>query len=260
MSQFYGRVHIKVKEPQVWERFKEIYDADFNLAKLASTNETSFIFDDEWSVSGIRLEEFVRAWAKILGEDGIIIADTININVDPHIYCVFYLGEMTRVGGFFKYRDRKKAETMRAIPIGNIKWWLEYGKFKIYQKEKKVIYNVEVSNMLGSNRGFAENINLPDKIYLRGTVLVNRPNNIETLAVSEKVSIVQSNSKYDATRLEVKNDNGSLGYVPSEISDSITSLISIDMIEFNAKVVEVVPLSQRNKHAKSPIVAISIEI
>ena len=260
MSQYYGRIHIKVKEPQIWERFKDTDDANFDLADLASTNQTSFVYDDDWCVVEFELEGIVAALAKTLGEDGIIIADTTNANVDPYIYCVFYLGDTTHIDYFSVLDKSKKVEKMLEISIEDIATWLDYGKFKISQKEQKVLFGLGLASVAGSTKEFLENIYLPDKIYLRETGFDNRPENIEKLIVSENVSIIHSKSKYDATRLEVKNSSGSLGYLPSDISDRFAPLILIKKIKYTAKVVEVVHLSQRNKHAKSPIVAISIEL
>jgi len=55
------------------------------------------------------------------------------------------------------------------------------------------------------------------------------------------------------------SDLGSLGYFPSDITDKIITFLINNQLNYTAKIVEVVPLSKRNKNAKSPIVAISIE-
>ena len=258
MSQYYGRIHIKVKEPQIWERFKETDDANFDLAELAYTNQTSFVYDDDWSVEEFELEGIVTALAKTLGEDGIIIADTTNVNVDPYIYCVFYLGDKTRIDAFLD--ECEEVEAMLGISIEDIAVWLDYGKFEVSKKEQNVRFNLGFISVDGSTNEFSANIYLPDKIYLRETGFDNRPENIEKLMVSESVSIVHSKSKYDKTRLEVMKGKKSLGYLPSDISDRLAPHMLVKKMKYVAKIVEVVPLSQRNKHAKSPIVAISIEL
>ena len=60
--------------------------------------------------------------------------------------------------------------------------------------------------------------------------------------------------------LEVMSEEGSLGYLPSDVGDQLAPLLMNKRLIYRAVVEEVVPLSKRNKHAKSPIVAISIKI
>ena len=46
MSQYSSRIHIKVTEPAIWEKFKDVDDAEFGLAGLAEDGSTSFVLDD----------------------------------------------------------------------------------------------------------------------------------------------------------------------------------------------------------------------
>ena len=88
----------------------------------------------------------------------------------------------------------------------------------------------------------------------------NRPQIIENASLNQKVHFVHTGDSYDDLRLEVMKDQGSLGYLPSEVSDRIAPLFISNMLDCKAQIVELTKLSERNKHAKSPIVAISIEI
>ena len=40
MSQYSSRIHIKVTEPAIWEKFKDVDDAEFGLAGLAEDGST----------------------------------------------------------------------------------------------------------------------------------------------------------------------------------------------------------------------------
>ena len=96
MSQYYSRIHIKVSSIKVWERFEG--NNDFDLQDIISfltfsgkEGSTSCVLDD-WSWRELELEDMVKALAKVLDRDGIVIADTHNINVDRYNHCVYYLG------------------------------------------------------------------------------------------------------------------------------------------------------------------------
>ena len=91
MSQYSSRIQIKVVSPEVWNKFKDVDDAEFELAELADQGYTAFVLDD-WSCVESELEGIVSALAKTLGTDGVIIADTTNINVDPYAYIVYSAG------------------------------------------------------------------------------------------------------------------------------------------------------------------------
>ena len=76
--QYYSRLKIKVKSPKVWDKFKDTDDANFDLAKLSSTNKTSYSIDCMYLED--ELFGTVAALSLTLEDDGIIVSDTININ------------------------------------------------------------------------------------------------------------------------------------------------------------------------------------
>lgn len=139
MSQYYSRLHIKVRSPEIWNRFKEEDDASFGLAELAETNHTSFVSDDERPYTEDELFGIVNALAETLDVDGIIIADTTNVNVDPYNSCVYYLGDHVHAEDFIIDFDGDKCEMHDEVGIGDILDWLDYGEFSISQKEKDVL-------------------------------------------------------------------------------------------------------------------------
>ena len=259
MSQYYSRLHIKVSSPKIWSRFEDEDDASFGLAELADTNDTSFVFDDEWSSMEDELTGIVSALSETLGEDGIIIADTTNINVDPYNYCIYYLGDRVHTEEFSIYSDEDKCEMHDEVSIGDIPGWLSYGEFSISKKEKEVLFRCGISSVGGHFEEFSADLQIPERVYLRETSFKKRPDAIEQTFAGEEVYFVHSKDSYDPLRLEVMSDLGSLGYLPSEVSDKITPLLSNKRLNYTARVAEVIPASKRNKHAKSSIVSISIE-
>lgn len=258
MSQYCSRLHIKVSSPKIWKKFEDVDDASFDLAELAETNRTSFIIDD-WSSMEDELTGIVEALAETLGPDGIIISDTTNINVDPYNYCIFYLGDSVRTDEFSIFGDEEKGEMHFETNISDIPGWLSYGEFYISKEEKEQLFRCGIAFAGGHFKEFSTNLDLPTKIYLRETSFKNRPNNIEKTFITEEVFFVHAKDSYDPMRLEVMNDLGSLGYLPSDVSDAIAPAMLNKRLTYTAKVVDLVKLSNRNKHAKSPIIAISIE-
>ena len=259
MSQYYSRLHIKVSSPKIWSRFEDEDDAGFGLAELAKTNHTSFVFDDEYSSMEDELIDIVSALAETLGKDGIIIADTTNINVDPYNYCIYYFGDHVHSEEFSIYSQEDKCEMHNEVSIGDIPGWLSYGGFSISKEEKEVLFRCGISSVGGLFKEFSTKLEIPDHVYLRETSFEKRQDIIEQIFVGEEVYFVRSGDSYDPLRIEVMSDLGSLGYLPSEVSDKITPVLSNKRLKYTAKIAEVVPASKRNKHAKSAIVSISIE-
>lgn len=100
MSQYCSRLHIRVTSPEVWRRFVDADDASFDLARLADSGDKVFTYDADWSCVEDEIFGIVSALAETIGEDGLIIADTTNINVDPFNYCVFYFGDSVETEEF----------------------------------------------------------------------------------------------------------------------------------------------------------------
>lgn len=258
MSQYYSRLHIKVSSPKVWKKFQDADDAGFDLAKLAKKNQTSFVIDgDEWSYVEDELTGIVGALAETLGPDGIIIADTTNINVDPYNYCVFYLGD--DVNTDYYSSEEEKCDMHSETSISDIPGWLNYGEFYISEKEKEQLFRCGITVYNAHFKEFSHDFKLPPKVYLRETGFDGRQDNIENISIEDNVYFKHAKSKYDAMRLEVMSTHGSLGYLPSDVSDKIAPFLFDGSLKFTGKVVDLVKLSERNIHAKSPIIAVSIE-
>jgi hypothetical protein len=247
-----------VSAPEVWSRFEEEDDASFDLAKLADKELTSFVIDEaSWTES--ELKGIVRALAETLGKDGIIIADTHDINVNPYNYCVLYLGNGVYSEEFSIYRGRGKHEMHRKTNISDIAEWLSYGEFGVSDAEKDQLFRCGIALDGKKFYSFSKDLTFPKKIYLRETSFEKRSGAIENCVVGEEVYFVRAGNDYDSMRLEVFGELGSLGYLPSEVGDKVCVFLSNNKLKYTATIVDIVKLSQRNKHAKSPIVAISID-
>lgn len=259
MSQYSSRIHIQVSSPEVWSRCAGYDGTGFDLAKLARSDQTAFVTDELGAVNESKLERLVENLAQALEADGIIIADTTNINVDTYEYCVFYLGGRVRTKEFSLDRNAKKSDMFFETDIQNIEEWLSYGEFSVSQKERSVLFRFDIVQTGSHFVEISRDIQMPDWMYLRETSFANRAAAIEKISVGEKVRFVHAEDLYDPFRLEAVSQYGSLGYLPSEASDELAPLLLSHHLIYTATVQEVVPVSKRNKHAKSSLVKISIE-
>lgn len=266
MSQFVSRIHIKVSSPDVWKRFENKDDADLCLAEYANSDKLSFILDQDWACTETELFPIVEALAQTLGKDGIIIADTTNINVDPYDHCCYYLGDLIQESIFEDYNieDEENEGADRCTmfddtSIEDVPGWLKYGGFSISNKEKDQLFRCGYVETDDGFKEFSTNFSIPNKVYLRETCFEGRAERIERLKIGDPVTLKLSWHEYDPNRLEVFSSVGSIGYLPSDISDQLTPLLSTANLMCFGCVVEICPLSQRNKRARSCFVAVSIE-
>lgn len=263
MSQRCARIHVKVNNPEVWRRYHfsdEYWDSiwispdGYNFTEMADQKKTYFVIDSEWGIPVNMLINLVHRFAEKLGEDGIIIADSTDLNVDPYDDCIYYLGGRVREKTFDVYND--KAEMFFDTSIEDIPAWLNYGGFTVNSREKQILLKNGILYESGRFSAFSQNFGSMGKIYLRETSFEGRPEIIEKTIVGEEVYFVNSKNSYG---LEVMSELGSLGTLPSDISDQLSGLLETQHIKYTAVVSEVIPASKRNKHAKSSIVVINID-
>ena len=201
MSQYVSRIHIKVSSPDIWTKFEEEDDAGFDLADLSKTNQTSFSISGDWSCVEDELTGIVKALSKTLEQDGIIIADTTNINVDPYDFCVYYFGGYVQVECFTIWDDRKKCEMFSETNIDDIAGWLSYGEFMVSSEEKEILFKHGITSIDGHYESFSTDLDLPSKIYLRETSFEGRDQIIEKSIIGEEVYFVHAKDSYDPMRL-----------------------------------------------------------
>ena len=176
--QYYSRLNIKVKSPKVWDKFKDTDDASFDLARLSSTSETSYSIDCcylEDELFGI-----VKALSETLEDDGIIISDTNNINVDPYNYCVYYLGDGVK-DDYFSILDDERGEMASETSIDDIAGWLDYGGFSVSKKEKEILSEFGIEVVDNHFMTFNYDVSILKIITIRETGTDFRIQNIEKL-------------------------------------------------------------------------------
>ena len=138
MSEYDARMKIKVSSDKVWERFKNVDTKYWNLYDEGLKD--TFVFDGE-GLDEFELEELVDTIAEVLGEDGIIIADTYNFNVDYYNHCIYYFGDIVESETF------EETSMHLDTNIEDIAGWLNYAKFRLNKREKEqlkrfgIIYN-----------------------------------------------------------------------------------------------------------------------
>lgn len=99
MSQVNTRLHIRVASYDVWKRFKKQDLSEYELEDLSEIDADSYVIDES---SFDDIEDIVRIISKVLGKDGIVIADLTDLNIDPFTECYFYLGERVRKASFIE--------------------------------------------------------------------------------------------------------------------------------------------------------------
>ena len=258
MSQYSSRIHIYVLSPDIWRKFEDEDDAGFDLSELADHSRCSFVLD-EWFAVEDELTDIVKALAKTLGKDGIIIADTRDFNVDPYDFCVYYLGADVHTEEFSIFRGKSKCGMFLETRIEDIDGWLSYGGFRVTQEEKEVLSRLGILVVGTHFAPISTKLILPDLVYLRETSFDKRPEIIEKTVIGEEVYFVLAKNSYDPMRLEVKSELGSLGYLPSDVGDQLAPILVNRLLKYTATVEELVPASQRNKHAKSSFVGLRIK-
>ena len=258
MSQYSSRIHIYVLSPDIWRKFEDEDDAGFDLSELADHSRCSFVLDELFAVED-ELTDIVKALAKTLGKDGIIIADTRDFNVDPYDFCVYYLGADVHTEEFSIFRGKSKCGMFLETRIEDIDGWLSYGGFRVTQEEKEVLSRLGILVVGTHFAPISTKLILPDLVYLRETSFDKRPEIIEKTVIGEEVYFVLAKNSYDPMRLEVKSELGSLGYLPSDVGDQLAPILVNRLLKYTATVEELVPASQRNKHAKSSFVGLRIK-
>lgn len=139
MSQYSTRINIKATSKDVWKKISTVNFERYALSPELSHifenyEEQNFIIDGDLSMTERELETFVNNISFVCKSDQvIIIADTTNINVDPYTFCVYYLGSNVKTRCFED--GSPKCAMFDMTNIENISEWLEYGGFRIYEKE-----------------------------------------------------------------------------------------------------------------------------
>ena len=129
MSQYASTVVIQVSNSRLWETLGNISVKGFNLAKLEKVGERCYRNRKDMSYTEEDLTDIVQELAGYLGDDGIVVASTTNINIDPIYYFAFYLGERVRID----------ADEREENFIGRISEWLNTFKIVTSEQENKTL-------------------------------------------------------------------------------------------------------------------------
>ena len=258
MSQVNTRLHIRVASHDVWKRFKKRDLSKYGIEDLSEIDADSYVIDES---SFYDIEDIVRIISKVLGKDGIVIADLTDLNIDPFTECYFYLGKRERKASFSEGYSKPDLCCMAyETDIENIDKWLNYAKFETSEQEQQVMAACGIVEINGIYKEIKKNITgLPQIAYLRETSMNNRAEVIEKSLIGEEVYFVEAADEYDPFRLEVFSELGSLGYLDSYTGETIMPLMKSKRLDYTARITELVKPSERNKHAKSSIVGISID-
>jgi len=248
-----SRLHIKVSSVNVWNRFKDI---KINNNILSETLSTSFI-DNSLPISVEELYDLVQQISILLGNDGIIFADATACR---DAFDVIYSYRIYNFHNEVVIQENKQFDLLFKCRIEDITKWLNYTKTMLNEVEKEHLLDYDVIEYERQYISFNTNFELPDKIYLRETSFYNQRLLIENTVLGEQVNLAHVKDKYDPFRIEVMTKKGLLGILPSHISDNLTPLLISNRLNYSANIVEIIPSSKRNKHAKSSIVAININI
>lgn len=249
MSQYVSTVVIQVSNSRVWKTLENISVEGFDFGKLEKTGEKYYHNRKDMSYTEEELTDIVRELAVSLGDDGIVVASTTDINIDSFYYFAFYLGERVRTDG-----DAREENF-----IDSISEWLNTFKIKTSEQETKTLLKCGIAAVDDRFESFSLTFTLPNRVYIRETSFEGRNDAIEKCSLGEDVYLVSSKADYDSMRLEVLSEHGSLGFLPSDVSDEIAPAFLSGHLKYSAKISELVPLSQRNKYAKSSIVGITLE-
>ena len=258
MSQYSSRIHIKVTEPAIWEKFKDVDDAEFGLAGLAEDGSTSFILDD-WCCVEDEILGIVSALAETLGKDGIIIADTTNINVDPYAYIVYSAG----YGVHDKYHNN--SEYCFETNISDLIECLSYrNHFAFNAKELNVLKRNGIERVKEGRKfvfkQLLENEGLEDEIFLTETRFEGRTQRIEAVNKGDSVKLVHDTSdKTYKNKVEVLSEAGSLGLLDEKSAEIMAPIIDAGEKEYTAVIQNVIPQSKRAPRCQTAVVSIHVQ-
>ena len=262
MAQYESRLRISVKNIDAWQKLNDIDLEPFGIH--AKGNEAFNLSDkdwliDDWSCTEKDLKKFVMELSERLGRDGLIFADTTNINEDPYAYVVYFAGYDVHAKRF-NYDD-----FCFEAPIDNLAEYLNYGKhFSFSFDEIKMLKKFGIrTEKEGRNVIYKEilkNEGLVDEIYLADTNTDERIKNIESLSVGDDVTLIHKGTEEYNNLIEVFKEGKTIGLLDFRSAKIMAPILDEGEQEFESRIVSVLPLSKRKKGRHSAIVSIHIEL
>ncbi|WP_026497775.1 hypothetical protein [Butyrivibrio sp. WCD2001] len=135
MSQYNSRLFVMVKKASVWKKLEEIsfekYGIGAHAYEVFNTKKKSVELD-EFSCDDDQLLGLVKEIAKNIKNDGVVIADTIEYNVDPCVFGAYCFGG--RVHSCVCEGD-DDGNLQSDVEINDIQKWIELSGCDISKKE-----------------------------------------------------------------------------------------------------------------------------
>lgn len=101
--------------------------------------------------------------------------------------------------------------------------------------------------------------NNSEEIEVAGTQYEGRSERIENVKVGDRLKLVREpDNEYDKNAIDIRNEIGSLGHIPIEITGDLASLLDLG-IPCAAIVTEVIPRSARGAKARKAILKVRLE-
>lgn len=98
-----------------------------------------------------------------------------------------------------------------------------------------------------------------EEIEVAGTQYEGRSERIEKIKVGDRLKLVREpDNEYDKNAIDIRNEIGSLGHIPIEITEDLASLLDLG-IPCAAIVTEVIPRSARGAKARKAILKVRLE-
>ena len=246
MSQYNSRIYVKVPNIELWKKINKEKIKEYNIDLY---NNKDNIFISEGCLDEGEILDFVQTIADTIDDKCIVIADTTNINIEPYVYYVYYLGDKVKDASIYFDLHNEEADEMDEyfnINIDNVKDWLQKNKIKLNKKEKEVI----------AEEIFKQSYDFP--IELVYTNLGDRLKNNEHLKLEQEVYLEKG--EYNGKKaIEVfTKENKSIGYIDEYLSKDILQLMGKTNIKIKGIICKYEPLRQRSKNSKKALVSIRI--
>ena len=262
MSQYESRMHIVVSTPEVWKKLHNLDVEKYGI--FAPADEVFDLAGTEWEVSDWSciekdLKNFVSEVAEAIGKDGIVFADTTNINVDPYAYIVYAAGNGVRE------KEYGFDEFCFETDISDLPEYLSYkNHFAFNEKELKVLKYFGIERVKSGKKFIFKRIllneGLGDEVSLTDTRFEGRTERIEKVKVGDSVSLVHiSGDKANPNCVDVLWNGETVGLLEPDAADIMAPILDKGDKEYTATVYSVTPLSKRSKRCQTALISIHIQ-
>lgn len=265
MGQYVSRMHIVVSSPEVWKKLHGInveqygiYDEDADeLFDLAGTEWETSGWD--WSCNEMELKSFVVEVAEAVGKEGMVFADTTNINVDPYAYIVYAAGNGVRE------KDYEFDNFCHETDISDLPEYLSYKNHFVFNgKELKILKYLGIERVKSGKKFTFKRIllneGLGDEVSLTDTRFEGRTERIEKVKAGDTVSLVHvSSDKANPNCVDVLWNGETVGLLEPDAADIMAPIIDKGDKEYTATVYSVTPLSKRSKRCQTALISIHIQ-